>query len=115
MIFKTPNKGTLDVGNIYESPYQISPNNNIRLAVNELTFNTNPNIKNRGLIILQPDLSFQLYQQSKGHKYGTYGDADYAINICPDFDISNIMLKNFDSVMETCHLQQELFRYLVIY
>jgi len=101
MIFKAPSMGTPDVGNIYQSPQQISPNNNIRLAVNELTFNTNPNIINRGLIILQPDLSFQLYQESKGHKYGTYGDADYTINICPDFDISNIMLKNFDSVIGT--------------
>ena len=101
MVFKTPNQGTPDVGNIYESPYQISPDNRLRLAVNELTFNTNPNIINRGLIILQPDLSFELYQQSKGHKYGAYGDADYAINICPDFDISNIMLKNFDSVIGT--------------
>lgn len=102
MVFKTPNQGTLDVGNTYQSPYQISGNNYLRLAVNELTLKDISNIvPNRGLIILQPDLSFQLYQESKGHKYGTYGDADYAINICPDFDISNIMLKNFDSVIGT--------------
>ena len=103
MVFKTPNKGTPDVGNIYQSPYQISPDNKLRLAVNELTLRDISNIvPNRGLIILQPDLSFQLYQESKGHKYGDdFGDADYAINICPDFDISNIMLKNFDSVIGT--------------
>ena len=102
MVFKTPNKGTPDVGNIYQSPYQISPDNILRVAVNELTLRDVSNIvPNRGLIILQPDLSFQLYQQSKGHHYGAYGDADYTINICPDFDISNIMLKNFDSVIGT--------------
>ena len=97
-IFKAPSFGsTGNIGPIY----QISKENRLRIGVNELNlWDISKNVT-RGLVIIQPDTDFRNYQTSKGHSYGSSNDADYAINICPDFDISNIMLKNFDSVAGT--------------
>jgi hypothetical protein len=86
----------------------LSPENRVRVAVNELTLRDISNVIRRGLLILQPDLSYQRYQNDQGHYYGpydpnvnSYQDADYAVNLCPDFDISNILLKDFDTVVGT--------------
>jgi len=112
-VFKAPSWGTLTPNtsgtkNPTNPPVRISPDNKVRLSINELNLRDVSNNVKRGLIILQPDISFQFYQTGKNHFYGgtdptqfQYSDADYAINICPDFDISNIMLKNFDSVLGT--------------
>jgi hypothetical protein len=103
-IFKAPSYGTWN-GSAFDPtnntlPIQlISPENRVRFSVNEMTL-TNTSIS-RGLVILQSDSKYQQYQTSRGHNYGSYGDADYAMNICSDFDISNILLKNMDTVKGT--------------
>ena len=106
-IFKTPSYGaytdpvqkTGPLSNTYANIQLISPENRVRLGVNELTLSGLSSVK-RGLVILQSNADFKNYQAARGHQY-SYGDddADYAINLCPDFDISNILLKNFDSVV----------------
>ena len=110
-IFKTPSFGRDNILDISSAIHLLSPENRLRVAVNELTFGniTNTNIK-RGLVMIQSDADFQSYQASKQHSYGVYDDADYAINICPDFDISNILLKGFDTVEGT----QSIFTNLTI-
>ena len=97
-IFKAPSFGTSVVGDLSGAIHLLSPENKLRVAVNELSLGNifNTNIK-RALVMLQPDADFKTYQASKQHSYGAAGDADYAINICPDFDISNILLKGFDT------------------
>ena len=104
-VFKAPSYGAIDqVSEL--NPYLISPENRVRVAINEMTLKDVSNNIRRGLLILQPDLSFQRYQNDQGHYYGTYnpnvdnyGDADYSVNLCSDFDISNILLKEFDTVV----------------
>jgi len=84
----------------------ISPENRVRLGINQLTLSgTNVNgttIKN-GLIILKSDADFKTYQAQLGQGYDDFSssDADYAISILPDFDISNILLKDFDISNQT--------------
>lgn len=103
-VFKAPSYGSItgtDTGSLYE----ISSPNRVRLAINEMTFGNvlSPSkIINRGLVILQPDVAYQQYQLGRNNSYfGPYTDASYAINICPDFDISNILLKEIDTVVGT--------------
>ena len=97
-VFKAPSFGSTSIS----APItQISKENRLRIGVNELNLWDISNNVRRGLVILQPDTDFKNYQTSKGHQYGPYTDADYAINVCPDFDISNIMLKNVDSIAGT--------------
>ena len=106
-IFKTPSfgleGGPIGVGgnSLLSNLTNLSPENRLRVAVNEITFTTNPNIINNGLLVVKRDIDFQNYQQSKGHFYGNdpYNDADTCISICPDFDISNILIKVVDSVL----------------
>ena len=102
-VFKTPSFGRVGgpSSDISSSIVQLSPENRIRFSVNELNLRDISNNIRRGLVMIQPDADFQNYQTSKGHFYNgssPYGDADYAINICPDFDISNILLKQFDTI-----------------
>jgi hypothetical protein len=87
-VFKAPSYGTIlqDPAN---NPYLISPENRVRVAINEMTLKDVSNNVRRGLLILQPDLSFQRYQNDQGHYYGTYdpnvdnyNDADYSVNLC---------------------------------
>jgi hypothetical protein len=97
-VLKAPSFGSTSIS----APItQISKENRLRIGVNELNLWDISNNVRRGLVILQPDTDFKNYQTSKHHQYGQYTDADYAINVCPDFDISNIMLKNFDSISGT--------------
>jgi hypothetical protein len=110
-VFKAPSYGSItgqDTGELY----QISPPNKLRLAINEMTFGNvlSPSrIVNRGLVILQPDTAYYTYQGGRNNQYfGPYTDADYAINICPDFDISNILLKEFDTVLGTQSISTNL-------
>ena len=103
-IFKAPSYGAFDVGNVASpnsnEPLQlISPENRLRIGVNELTLYDKPTIRN-GLVILQSDADYASYQASRGHFYEG-GDADYVMNICDAFDISNIMLKNEDTIAGT--------------
>jgi len=104
-VFKAPSWGIINKLNPLSNLYSISPPNKVRLAINEMTFGNvlSPSkIVNRGLVILQPDTAYQAYQSGRNNSYFTpYSDADYAINICPDFDISNILLKEFDTVVGT--------------
>jgi len=99
-VFKAPSYGTDDRTST-GSLYSISPENRVRIAINEMNFSTTPNVINRGLVILQPDSAFKSYQTNLNHQYTPNGlsglDADYTINLCPDFDISNILLKNIDT------------------
>ena len=85
----------------------ISQENRVRLGVNELKLAQNKyiptsGIVRSGLLILQTNQDFINYQGS--HSYyndANLPDADYAINISNAFDISNIMLKLFDTVSGT--------------
>jgi hypothetical protein len=107
-VFKAPSWGSTDTSDPETQPELLSPENRVRVAVNELTLRDISNVIRRGLLILQPDLSYQTYQNNQGHYYGAYAanvdgyeDADYAVNLCSDFDISNILLKDFDTVVGT--------------
>ena len=109
-VFKAPSWGSTNRTDPETQPYLISPENRVRVAVNELTMRDISNVIRRGLLILQPDISFQTYQYNQNHYYGinnfnpnidNYGDADYSVSLCPDFDISNILLKSFDTVVGT--------------
>lgn len=104
-VFKAPSYGAIDpvtrlpIANTYEDIYRISPDNRVRLGVNQLTLK-GTNVK-RGLVVLQSDSDFKNYQSVIGNSFNPTPlnpDADYAINICGDFDISNILLKNADTV-----------------
>ena len=104
-VFKAPSYGAIDpatglpMANTYEDIYRISPDNRVRLGVNQLTLK-GTNVK-RGLVVLQSDSDFKSYQSVIGNSFNPSPlnpDADYAINICGDFDISNILLKNADTV-----------------
>ena len=102
-VFKTPSFGRVGgpTQDASTNIVQLSPENRVRFSINELNLRDISNNIRRGLVMIQPDLDFQAYQTSKGHFYNgssPYGDADYSINICPDFDISNILLKNFDTI-----------------
>jgi len=100
-VLKAPSFGTNPSNDDTKPIYKISQENRLRIGVNELNlWDISKNVT-RGLVIIQPDTDYKNYQISKGHSYGSYNDADYAINVCPDFDISNIMLKNFDSISGT--------------
>jgi hypothetical protein len=101
-IFKAPSYGRIGgAGQSITTPLtRISTENRLRIAVNELSLTGLSNIK-RGLVILQSDNNYINYQTGLNHNYSSYGDADHAINLCPDFDISNILLKNFDTVVGT--------------
>jgi hypothetical protein len=106
-IFKAPSYGsytdpvnkTGPLINTYENIQLISPENRVRLGVNELTLSGLSSVK-RGLVILQSNADFKQYQAERGHQYSyTDDDADYVVNLCPDFDISNILLKSFDTMV----------------
>jgi hypothetical protein len=105
-VFKAPSYGAKDnygndAANTYGNTYLISPENRVRLGVNQMTLSGLPNVK-RGLVVLQSDADFKGYQSIIGNSFNPYPsnpDADYAINLCPDFDISNILLKNFDTIV----------------
>ena len=109
-ILKAPSYGAFDVGNVpspdSDKPLQlISPENRLKIGVNELTLTDKPHIRN-GLVILQTYEDYTAYQSSRGHSYldgdPNYDkDADYVINVCDVFDISNIMLKNVDTIAGT--------------
>jgi hypothetical protein len=80
----------------------ISPENRLRIAVNQLTFGASPPPGRRGLVILQSNTDFLNYQTSLGQNYlNASTDADYVMNLCPDFDISNILLKAVDTAVGT--------------
>jgi photosystem II stability/assembly factor-like uncharacterized protein len=104
-IFKAPSygayNGTTADPNSKSNLRLISPENRVRLAVNELKLSKNqyvPVVGNTrtGLLVLQTNTDFINYQSGLGHDYTSSTDADYAINISNAFDISNIMLKMFD-------------------
>jgi photosystem II stability/assembly factor-like uncharacterized protein len=109
-VLKAPSYGAFDVGNVAspdsDKPLQlISPENRLKIGVNELTLADKPNIRN-GLVILQTYEDYTAYQSSRGHSYRdgdpNYDkDADYVMNVCDIFDISNIMLKNKDTIAGT--------------
>jgi hypothetical protein len=106
-VFKAPSYGAFDSSKNplfgTSNPLQIiSPENRLRIGVNELTLRDVSNNVKRGLCILQSDADFKAYQRQLGHSYAkTTTDADYVINLCPDFDISNILLKVFDTNINT--------------
>jgi len=90
-VFKAPN--------INQSGNPISGNNIVRLGVNSLTLQ-NPNIIN-GLVVLQKDQTYHNTQEATHTSFGGYdnndNEANYAI-VSVNFDISNIMLKQIDSI-----------------
>ena len=110
-IFKAPSYGsytdpinkTGPLRNTYGNIQLISPENRVRLGVNELTLKDISNNVKRGLVVLQSNEDYKKYQADRGHNYfddATWtNDADYVVNLCPDFDISNILLKNFDTTL----------------
>ena len=105
-VFKAPSYGAYNGGtpapNTNNNLQLISPENRVRLGVNELKLAKNKympvtgNVRT-GLLVLQTNTDFVNYQTGLGHNYTDSGDADYAINISNAFDISNIMLKLFDT------------------
>jgi hypothetical protein len=103
-VLKAPSYGAFDVGNVpapnSNKPLQlISPENRLRIGVNELTLSDKPAIRN-GLVILQSNADYAAYQSARGHSYIS-GDADYVMNVCDAFDLSNIMLKSKDTIAGT--------------
>ena len=106
-IFKAPSygayNGTTPAPNTKNSLSLISPENRVRLGVNELKLAKNEYVPvygnvRTGLLVLQTNSDFINYQYGLNHNYSSSTDADYAINISNAFDISNIMLKQFDTV-----------------
>jgi len=102
-VLKAPSYGTFNGGvpdpNSGNPLQLISPENRLKIGVNELTLADKPHIRN-GLVILQSNADYIAYQSSRGHSY-VNGDADYVMNVCDIFDISNIMLKNVDTIAGT--------------
>lgn len=102
-IFKAPSYGAFNGGvpaPNSDKPLQIiSPENRLKIGVNELTLFDKPAIRN-GLVILQSITDYNAYQASRGHSYIS-GDADYVMNVCDAFDLSNIMLKSKDTIAGT--------------
>ena len=105
-IFKAPSYGayngvTPDPNS--KSPLRlISPENRVRFGVNQLKLAKNEYVPvagnvRTGLLVLQTNSDFIEYQTGLGQNYTASTDADYAINISNAFDISNIMLKMFDT------------------
>jgi len=107
-VFKAPSYGAYDSSgnpapNTYNNLQLISPENRLRLGVNEMKLSTNQysstsgNVRS-GLVVLQTNSDFITSQGSHSYYNDAQADADYAINISNAFDISNIMLKLFDTV-----------------
>ena len=98
-VFKAPN--------INKFGNQISGNNIVRLGVNSLTLQ-NPNIVN-GLVVLQKDQTYHNNQEANGTSFGGYrpNESDYAI-VSANLDISNIMLKQIDSITGSQVLETNL-------
>jgi hypothetical protein len=106
-VFKAPSYGayngiTPDPNS--KSPLRlISPENRVRFGVNQLKLAKNEYVPvsgnvRTGLLVLQTNADFINYQTRLGQNYTASTDADYAINISNAFDISNIMLKMFDTI-----------------
>jgi hypothetical protein len=100
-IFKAPSYGSFsdDINkdaqyNTFKNIELLSQENRLGLGVNELSL-TGKNIRT-GLVVLQGYTDFRSYQSRYGHSYlsGT-DDIDHAINLLADFDVSNILLKDF--------------------
>ena len=109
-IFKAPSYGAYDgvtPDPNSTSPLQlISPENRVRFGINELKLASNQYVPvagnvRTGLLVLQTNSDYINYQIGLGHNYTPSTDADYAINISNAFDISNIMLKQFDTIAES--------------
>ena len=83
----------------------ISGNTILRLGVNALTIN-NPITTNQ-IIALQRDSTYQNTQIVNGTNFGSYGDANYSI-VSYNLDISNIMLKQYDSIVGSQILQTNI-------
>ena len=104
-IFKAPSYGAFNginpMPNTQNDIQLLSPENRVRLGVNELTLSNNQYIPSAGtvrsgLVVLQTNSDFVTYQGGHAYWNGS-ADADYAINVSNAFDISNIMLKIFDT------------------
>lgn len=103
-VFKAPSYGRIGGANsdILAPLTLISPENRLRIAVNQLTFGASSPPGRRGLVILQSNSDFVNYQTGLGQNYPNAAiDSDYVMNLCPDFDISNILLKAVDTVVGT--------------
>ena len=103
-VFKAPSYGKIGgaTTNTLTPLNLISPENRLRIAVNQLSFGASPQPGRRGLVILQSDSDFLNYQTGLGQNYlNAPIDSDYVMNLCPDFDISNILLKVVDTVVGT--------------
>jgi hypothetical protein len=106
-VFKAPSYGAYKNGvpapNTNNELQLLSPENRVRFGVNELKLASNQYVPvsgnvRTGLLVLQTNSDYVNYQTSLGHNYTSSTDADYAINISNAFDISNIMLKMFDTI-----------------
>jgi hypothetical protein len=104
-IFKAPSYGAFNginpMPNTQNDIQLLSPENRVRLGVNELILSNNQYIPSAGavrsgLVVLQTNSDFVTYQGGHAYWNGS-ADADYAINVSNAFDISNIMLKIFDT------------------
>ena len=101
-VFKAPNIN--NVGN------PISGNTILRLGVNSLTLPPNTNIIN-GLVVIQSDETYKSTQIANGTDFGVYeGDANYSI-VSANFDISNIMIKDIDSIPGSQSISTNLIIY----
>jgi len=87
-IFKAPNIGL--------NGLPISGNTILRLGVNSLTL-SNP-ITTNGLITLQRDSTYQATKLADGTSFGIADGATYSI-VSYNMDVSNIMLKQYDSIL----------------
>ena len=103
-VFKAPSYGRIGGADadLIAPLTLISPENRLRVAVNQLTFGASSPPGRRGLVILQSNSDFLNYQTGLGQNYPNATiDSDYVMNLCPDFDISNILLKAVDTVVGT--------------
>jgi hypothetical protein len=121
-VFKAPSYGAYNNENGVLVPYPksnydislISQENRLRLGVNELKLAQNKYVPTSGnvrsgLLVLQTNEDFIQYQGSHAYYNNANDpDADYAINISNAFDISNIMLKMFDTVSGTQSISSNL-------